>query len=73
MIQVLPRDALEDDAEGRNLQVVVEAVVELVPIHCGLEHQQPQHQQVVLKHTLVSVLLLPELLQFNMQFNITCI
>lgn len=51
MVQVLPRDALEDDAEGRNLQVVAEAVVELVPIDCGLEHQQPQHHQVVLKHT----------------------
>lgn len=65
VIQVLPRDALEDDAEGRNLQVVVEAVVELVPIDSGLEHQQPQHHQVVLKHTLVSVVLLLEQLQLT--------
>lgn len=50
VIQVLPGDALEDDAEGRSLQVVVEAKVELVPTNCGLEHQQPQHHQVVLKH-----------------------
>lgn len=67
MIQVLPRDALEDDAEGRNLQVVVEAVVELVPVDSGLKHQQPQHHQVVLKHTLVSVVLLLEQLQLTIE------
>lgn len=38
VIQVLPRDALEDDAEGRRLQVVVETEVELVPVDRRLEH-----------------------------------
>lgn len=49
MIQVLSRDALEDDAEGRGLQVVVETEVELVPMDCRLEHQQPQQHQMVLQ------------------------
>lgn len=55
MIQVLPRDALEDDAEGRGLQVVMETEVELVPMDCRLKHQQPQHHQVVLQHRTRSV------------------
>lgn len=38
LIQVLPRDALEDDAEERRLQVVVETEVELVPMDRCLEH-----------------------------------
>ena len=50
VIKVLPRDALEDDAEGRGLQVVMETEVELVPMDGCLEHQQPEHHQVVLQH-----------------------
>lgn len=50
VIQVLPRDALEEDAERWGLQVVMETEVELVPMDCRLEHQQPQHHQVVLQH-----------------------
>lgn len=38
VIQVLPRDALEDDAEERRLQVIVETEVELVPMDRCLEH-----------------------------------
>lgn len=51
VIQVLPSDALEDDAEGRNLQVVMETVVELVVLDSRLKHQQPKHHQMVLQHT----------------------
>lgn len=49
MVQVLSRDALEDNAKGRGFEVVVETVVELVPMDCRLKHQQPQHHQVVLQ------------------------
>lgn len=50
VIQVLPSDALEDDAEGRGLQVVMETEVELVAMDSRLEHQQSQHHQMVLQH-----------------------
>lgn len=49
MIQVLPRDALEDDAEGRGLQVIMETEVELVPMDSRLKHQQPQNHEMVLQ------------------------
>lgn len=49
MVQVLSCDALEDNAKGRGLKVVVETVVELVSMDCRLEHQQPQHHQMVLQ------------------------
>jgi hypothetical protein len=48
MVQVLACDALEDNAEGGDLEVVVKAVVELVSRDRHLKHQQPQHRQVVL-------------------------
>lgn len=51
MIQVLPRDSLEDDAEGQRLQVVVETEVELVAMDSRLERQQAQHHQMILQHT----------------------
>lgn len=50
LVQVLPCYALEDDAERRRLQIVVEAEVALMSMHCGLKHQQPQDHQVVLQH-----------------------
>lgn len=50
VIQVLPCDALEDDAEGRGLELVMETEVELVPMDRCLKHQQPEHHQVVLQH-----------------------
>ena len=50
MIQVLPRDALEDSAEQWGLQVIVETEVELVAMDSHLERQQPQHHQMVLHH-----------------------
>lgn len=50
LIQVLPSDALEDDAEVRGLQVVMETEVELVAMDSRLKHQQPQYHQMVLQH-----------------------
>lgn len=50
MIHVLPGDAMEDDAERRGLQVVVETEVELVAMDGHLERQQPQHHQMILQH-----------------------
>lgn len=48
VIQVLPRDALEDDAEGWRLKVVMETEVELVAMDSSLKHEQSQHHQMVL-------------------------
>lgn len=48
MIQVLPGDALEDNAEGWRLQAVIETKVELVAVDSRLEHQQTQDHQMVL-------------------------
>lgn len=50
VIQVLSCDALEDDAEGGGLKVIMETKVELVAMDSRLEHQQSQHQQMVLPH-----------------------
>ena len=50
-VQVLPADPREDDAEVVRLQVVTEPVVQLVTVHRDLEHQQPQHHQVVLERS----------------------
>lgn len=50
MIQVLSCDSLEDDAEGRSLQIIAETEVELVPMDGRLKHQQPQHHQMILQH-----------------------
>lgn len=50
MIQVLPCDALEDDAEGGWLKVIMETKVELVAMDSCLKHQQSQHHQMVLQH-----------------------
>ena len=50
VIQVLPSDALEDDAEVRGLQVVMETEVELVAMDSCLKQQQPEHHQMVLQH-----------------------
>lgn len=49
MVKVLPCDAVEDDAEGRRLQVVTETEVELVPMDGCLEDEQPEHHQMVLQ------------------------
>lgn len=49
VVEVLPRDAVEDDAEGRRLQVVTEAEVELVAMDGCLEDEQPEHHQMVLQ------------------------
>lgn len=48
-IEVLPRDAVEDDAEGWRLQVVTETEVELVAMDSRLEDEQPEHHQMVLQ------------------------
>lgn len=50
MVQVLSRDSLEDDAEGRSLQIIVETEVELVPMDGRLKDQKPQHHQMILQH-----------------------
>lgn len=50
MVQVLSRDALEDNTEGRGFQVVMETEVELVPMDGSLKHQQSEHHQMVLHH-----------------------
>lgn len=50
MIQVLPCDALEDDAKGWRLKVVMETEVELMAMDSSLEHQESQHHQMVLQH-----------------------
>lgn len=47
-VQVLPRDAVEDDASGGRRQLVAEPVVLLVAVDSDLEGQDGQHQQVVL-------------------------
>lgn len=47
---MLPSDTLEDDTEVRGLQVVTETEEELVAMDSCLEHQQPQHHQMVLQH-----------------------
>ena len=49
VIKVLPGDALEDDAEGWRLQVIMETEVELVAVDRCLEQKQPQHHQMVLQ------------------------
>lgn len=62
MIEVLPRDAVEDDAEGWRLQVVTETEVELVAMDSRLEDKQPEHHQMVLQQkNKTSILQMPSL------------
>ena len=50
LVQVLARDAVEDDPGGGRGQFVAEPEVLLVAVDGHLERQDGQHQQVVLTH-----------------------
>lgn len=48
LVQFVTCGLWEDGWDGRRRTLYPLVVMDLVPVHCGLKHQQQKHQQMVL-------------------------